>query len=121
MILHLKVPKYHCAAAADTTDTVTQASGTDSEPQRLIGSRSLKIMRTESASASSHSHISWVQPQLITGTSRLSASVSLNSRAVSVLRCWALMNTSLPAEVAYATTWVDLKNHKVFDVVLGRS
>ena len=42
-------------------------------------------------------------------------------RAGSVRRFWALMSTSLPGVTGYATTFCDLKNHKVHDVVLGRS
>ena len=49
------------------------------------------------------------------GCSRESASAA-NAR-----RFWALTSTSSTQRHGYATTFCDLKNHKVHDVVLGRS
>ena len=44
-----------------------------------------------------------------------------NANPLPVRRFWALTNTSFTRRLGYATTFCDLKNHSVYDVVPGRS
>jgi len=121
MIVHLSVPKYHCT----TCNRYFRHRFVGIEPRR----RATEAYRIEVFEA----HDGGVSQRKLTRTHRIgSATVERWYQSFVKQRVSELSGRSCPQVLGidehffsrkdgYATTLVDLKNHKVFDVVLGRS
>jgi len=121
MVLHLRVPKYHCADC----DRYFRHRFSDIRPRvRSTESYRLEVFEAHSGGVSQRQLSLTHQIGSATVERWYQSHIKQRVSELSGRPCPVVLGIDehfFTRKQGYATTFVDLKNHKVFDVVLGRS
>lgn len=121
MILHLRVPKYHCT---DCNRYFRHRFAGIRPGRRATGAYRLEVFEAHDGGVSQHQLRRTHQIGSATVERWYQSFVKQRVSELSGRTCPQVLGIDehfFSRKKGYATTLVDLKNHKVFDVVLGRS